>query len=111
MQRIVRILRNFGKKGDLLLLFLCLLATGFGCVVISSATRYLGSNRFLIVQLAATALGVLFYILLTSVDLEGLAEHRELLFLFNALLLLLLSRLVTVAAAATGDGWTFPGSR
>ena len=86
MQRIVRILRNFGKKGDLLLLFLCLLATGFGCVVISSATRYLGSNRFLIVQLAATALGVLFYILLTSVDLEGLAEHRELLFLFNALL-------------------------
>ena len=25
MQRIVRILRNFGKKGDLLLPFLCLL--------------------------------------------------------------------------------------
>lgn len=45
MQRIVRILRNFGKKGDLLLLFLCLLATGFGCVVISSATRYLGRDR------------------------------------------------------------------
>ena len=48
MQRIVRILRNFGKKGDLLLLFLCLLATGFGCVVISSATHYLaaaGSSR------------------------------------------------------------------
>ena len=85
MQRIVRILRNFGKKGDLLLLFLCLLATGFGCVVISSATHYLGSSRFLTVQLAATALGVLFYVLLTSMDLEGLAEHRELLFLFNAL--------------------------
>lgn len=49
-----------------------------------------GRSRFLTVQLAATALGVLCYVLLTSLDLESLAEHKELLFLFNALLLLLL---------------------
>ena len=35
MQRIVRILRNLGKKGDFLLLFMSLLATVFVCVVIS----------------------------------------------------------------------------
>ena len=109
MQRIVRILRNFGKKGDLLLLFLCLLATGFGCVVISSATHYLGSSRFLTVQLAATALGVLFYVLLTSMDLEGLAEHRELLFLFNALLLLLLIPFGTDGGTGNRSWLDIPG--
>ncbi len=81
---IVRILREFREKGRLLLLFLCLLATGFGCVVISSATHYLGSSRFLTVQLAATALGVLVLCPADLHGLEGLAEHRELLFLFNA---------------------------
>ena len=106
---IVRILRNFGKKGDLLLLFLCLLATGFGCVVISSATHYLGSSRLLTVQLAATALGVLFYVLLTSMDLEGLAEHRELLFLFNALLLLLLIPFGTDGGTGNRSWLDIPG--
>ena len=43
MQRITRIIQNFIKKGDWVLLFLCLLTTGFGCVIISSATDYLGS--------------------------------------------------------------------
>ena len=97
MQRITRIIQNFIKKGDLVLLFLCLLATGFGCVVISSATNYLGSHRFLTVQIAATALGVLFYILLTNVSVETLGERREVLFIFNALLILLLIPFGTVA--------------
>lgn len=90
MQWIIRVIQNFIKKGDWVLLFLCLLTTGFGCVIISSATDYMGSSRFLTVQLAATALGVLFYILLTSVSVEALGERREFLFLFNALLILLL---------------------
>ena len=32
-------IREFFKKGDLLLLFLCLLASGYGLVLIYSATR------------------------------------------------------------------------
>ena len=90
MQRVIRIFQNFAKKGDLVLLFLCLLATGFGCVVIASATHYLGSSRFLTVQIVATVLGALFYILLTSVDVDLLAERREILFVLDAALLLLL---------------------
>ena len=109
MQRIVRILRNFGKKGDLLLLFLCLLATGFGRVVISSATRYLGSNRFLIVRLAEPLWVCCFISSLTSVDLEGLAEHRELLFLFNALLLLLLIPFGTDGGTGNRSWLDIPG--
>ena len=78
MQWIIRVIQNFIKKGDWVLLFLCLLTTGFGCVVISSATDYMGSSRFLTVQLAATALGVLFYILLTSVSVEALGDFAHL---------------------------------
>lgn len=49
MRRITDSLRDAFKKGDMLLLFLCLIATGFGCVCIASATNYMGSPRFLIV--------------------------------------------------------------
>lgn len=60
-------------------------------------------------QLAATALGVLFYVLLTSMDLEGLAEHRELLFLFNALLLLLLIPFGTDGGTGNRSWLDIPG--
>ena len=109
MQRITRIIQNFIKKGDWVLLFLCLLTTGFGCVIISSATDYLGSSRFLLVQVAATALGVLFYVLLTSVSVEALGEHREVLFVFNAALLLLLIPFGTSGGTGNRSWLDLPG--
>lgn len=90
MQRLVRIFQNFIRKGDLVLLFLCLLTTGFGCVIIASATRYMGSTRPLTVQIAATILGVLFYILLTNFSVDALSERREILFFLETALLLML---------------------
>lgn len=109
MQRILRIVQNFWKKGDLVLLFLCLLATGFGCVIIASATNSMGNTRFLTVQLAATVLGVLFYILLTAVSLENLAERRELLFIFNVLLIGLLIPFGTDGGTGNRSWLDLPG--
>ena len=51
--------REFFKKGDLVLLALCLLSSGYGLLLIFSATRYNGNNRALVVQCAAIALGVI----------------------------------------------------
>lgn len=85
MRRVWNGLTEFYRRGDLLLLFLCVVATGFGMVIIASATRYSGSNRFLIVQGAALLLGVLLYIAVSLLDIEILAEHRELLLVFNVL--------------------------
>ena len=90
MQRLLRGLRNFYQKGDLMLLFLCLLTTAYGCVIITSATDYMGSTRFLITQVGATGIGVLLYIFFSSVDVEIFAERRELLVGFNLFLMLLL---------------------
>ncbi len=67
-------IREFFRKGDLLLLSLCLTASGYGLVLIYSATRYLETNRYVLIQAAAICLGVVVYILLSSVDIELFTE-------------------------------------
>lgn len=63
-------LRDFFKKGDMVLLSLCLAASAFGLVLIYSATRYLGSNRYVLIQAAGIAIGVVCYAVFTLVDIE-----------------------------------------
>lgn len=83
-------LKDFFRKGDMILLLLCLVVTGFGCLVMASATSYMNSTRFLIIQIGAAAIGVFFYAIISSVDMDFFAEHRMSLVIFNAVLLLLL---------------------
>ncbi len=86
--------RDFFKKGDLVLLVLCLIASCFGLLLIFSATQYIGDMRwlrFVAVQFIAILLGVLVYILLTFVDFQLFVEKRwKLLLVFNVVFLLLL---------------------
>ena len=57
-----------------MLLSLCLAASGFGLVLIYSASRYTQSTRFMPVQSVAIVLGVIAYIIMSSVDVELFAE-------------------------------------
>ena len=82
--------RDFFRKGDMVLLFLCLFTTAFGCLVIASATNDMGSTRYLIIQIVAALLGVLLYAAISAIDVEFLAEHRTALVIFNTFLLFLL---------------------
>ena len=81
---------SFLKKGDLVLLFLCLLTSGFGCLIVASTTKHNGSLRYLAIQMVAVVLGVVMYVLVSAVSADFLAEHRMLLVGFNTLLLLML---------------------
>lgn len=87
-------IREFWKKGDMILLGLCLAASGFGLALIYSATQYFGENRwirFVSVQFIAVLLGVIVYMLLTFVDFQLFVEKRwKLLLVFNVCFLLLL---------------------
>ena len=86
-------LHDFSKKGDWVLLILCLVTAGFGCICVASATnapKFDGNTRYIIIQLVAIAIGVFLYAVVSSVDLEFLAEHQFALVLFNVFLLLLL---------------------
>ena len=88
-----RELKNFFRKGDMILLVMCLAISAFSCLVIASVTsaeKFGSSTRYIIVQIGATGLGVLVYAIMSSIDLEFFSEHRLALTVINIGLLLLL---------------------
>lgn len=82
MRGVFRAISEFVKKADMILLALCITATVYGTVIISSATNYVGNSRYIIIQLAAMVLGIAAYVILTLIDVDIIAERRELLLLF-----------------------------
>lgn len=90
MRNFLQEFRDFFRKGDMVLLLLCLAATAFGCIIIASTTNAMGSLRFIIIQITGAILGVLLYAAVSAIDLAFLSEHRRALVLFNLFLLLLL---------------------
>ena len=90
MRRYLFELKNFFRKGDLILLLICLITSAFGCIIISSATNPVGFSRYLTVQIVAILLGVVFYMMTSSLDVEVLSEHRSVLVGIGVFLLLLL---------------------
>ncbi|MBE6928443.1 MAG: cell division protein FtsW [Ruminococcaceae bacterium] len=71
------------KKGDMILLSLCIIATIFGIVMIYAVTQDEGTH-YITVQIGAMLAGIVLYFLLTAFDIDILAGQRSLLFLFNA---------------------------
>ena len=90
MQFISRAISDFLKKADMVLLFLCTVTTIFGIVVISSATATEGSSSYIMVQTIALLLGIVIYAVLTLIDVDIIAERRELLLLFSVVFIGLL---------------------
>ena len=80
------------RKGDLVLLLLCAVATTFGCLMIASSTGGYseGSSRYLIVQIGASLAGIAAYVIMSSIDTDLLSEQRSLLVIGNVVLLLML---------------------
>lgn len=86
-----RLARDFFHKGDMLLLALCLAASGMGLALIYSATRYESTNRYVMVQAVGILIGLICYVVLTLVDLEYLTQKIWwAMALFNVLILLAL---------------------
>ena len=93
MRKLLAELKEFPRKGDMVLLLLCLITSGFGLMIIASATnteKLGGNTRYIIIQIVATLLGVAAFAVISSIDAEAMAEHRRELVIFNTLMLLLL---------------------
>ncbi len=90
MDKLLQHAKDTVRRADLTLLLLCLVATGFGCLMISSATNAEGFTRYLVVQLLAAAIGVFLFFLMSSINPDAISERRGVLIGFNVLLLLLL---------------------
>ena len=86
-------IKNFFRKGDMVLLMLCLATSAFGCLVVASATnaaKFGGSSRYMLVQFGATMIGIIAYILISSIDADIYSEHRGVLTVMAIGLLLML---------------------
>lgn len=90
MRKIIALLRKGITKGDMILLALCMIATIFGIVMIYAVTENEGNTRYLLVQTGTMFAGALLYLAISTVDIDILAGQRTLMFLFNALILLML---------------------
>lgn len=106
-----RELKQFFRKGDMVLLVMCLAISAFSCLVLASFTnaeKFGSSTRYIIIQLGATGLGVLAYAVMSSIDLEFFSEHRVALVIFNLGLLSLLIPFGFSAGTSNRSWLNFP---
>ncbi len=108
---LTRALKDFFKKGDVLLLVLCVIASLAGLALVYSATRYdpdLHSN--VTKQAAFIALGVVAYVLITFMDVEFLLEKWWKVILVLGVLLILLIKPFGIEDKTGNRSWVrFPG--
>ena len=90
MNRYLQQLRQAIRKGDWILLLLCVITTAYGCLIIASATSYLESYRYIGMQIVGAVIGILLFALVSSIDVEFMMEQRIWLTLFNVVILLML---------------------
>ena len=81
---------DFFRKGDMILLGLCIAPTLYGLVILSSVTADARAIRFVVIQLVAAILGIFLYAVISSIDLDLIMEYRLPLVIFNVCFLLLL---------------------
>ena len=74
MGRIRDFFVDLPRQVDMLLLALCCAASGYGLLMVCSATRYMNSTRNLKVQAAATVIGIILYLLMSLVDIGALTK-------------------------------------
>ena len=107
MRDFFRELRNFFRKGDMVLLLLCVATSAFGCLIISSVTnapKFGSSTRYIIIQIAATVLGIFSYAVMSSIDADTFSEHR---FLLTGMCLGLLLLLIPFGTDNNTGNWSW----
>ena len=109
LNRLKANLADFFQQADLVLLALCCTATLYGIVLIFSATRYLGSNKLVVVQFVAMLLGIRMYITFSMVDLEVLMKRWKWVLAFNILFILLLRTPLGISRGGNRAWLKFPG--
>ena len=74
MRQVLKSVWRVFRKGDNLLLLLCVLTSAFGCLVIASATNSRDSSRYVLIQMGAIALGVMLYVAVSAINIDFISE-------------------------------------
>ncbi len=106
MQRIKDAITDVLRQCDMVLLFLCVIASGFGLLMIASATHYLDTWRYVLIQGVATILGIFMYILVSMLDLAEITKKGwKWMLLFNLVFICLLVTPFGVADDTGNRAW------
>ena len=70
MGRIISRIADFFRESDKFFLILCLLASGYGCIAVYTATRYLESSRPTLVQIIGVVIGLVAAIIVSAFDFQ-----------------------------------------
>ena len=105
MRKILDFFTGWIQQVDLVLLALCTGTTLFGCLIIASATRYTGSYKNVIVQIAALGLGIVAYILMSMLDLNEIGKHWKWLLGGSLVLILLLKTPLGMDGGTGNRAW------
>ncbi|MBQ9980006.1 MAG: rod shape-determining protein RodA [Oscillospiraceae bacterium] len=73
----------FFRRADMLLLALCVLASVYGIILISSAGRPVGAWGYLRVQILSLILGIVIFIIFSLLDFEHIARAWPIIIIFN----------------------------
>jgi len=104
-QRARDIFFDIFRQSDLVLLVLCCVATAFGMVEIASATHYMETWKYVIVQGGAAVIGVAAYFILSLVDIGELSKYWKWMLLFSAVVILLLRTPLGVDDGTGNRAW------
>jgi len=81
-------LKNYIRRSDILLLCLCLSCSIFGIILIASATNVQDTSQFVLVQSAATVMGICLYFLFSLIDVDIMAQKWKVLYIFSVLFIM-----------------------
>ncbi len=87
MNKVLPWLKDYFRRADMLLFFLCIACSVFGIVIISSATKSYETTKYVVVQTMALMIGIFLYVVMTVIDVDILADKWVLLAVFNVVLL------------------------
>ncbi len=111
MKHFFKELKNFIKETDNVLLFLCLLASAFGCVSVLSATLWSVEegqtlSRDFVVMVAAVLMGILIAIIISIIDYEFIIRLTPVIGLF-CIGIMVLTLLIGVGPVERPDAKTW----
>lgn len=103
-------IRQTLKNFDFFMLFAVLITVFFGMVIIFSATNNYGNQlRFILVQFAALAIGLVVMMIIMTFDYDVFSEFPVQIFIFNILLLVLVLILGTGLEETGSKSWIILG--
>ena len=111
MKHFIKEVKNFIRETDKILLLLCLLSSGFGCVAVLSSTLWtVGEgekfSRDFIVMLAAVSVGIIISIIISLIDYEFIIKLAPFIGLF-CIGIMVLTLLVGVGPLERPDAKTW----